>query len=88
MLNPKGKAIITIPDGFLFSSDETTKGIRRFLIEENILKTVIALPQNSFQPFSSVNTSILILEKQSRSYNDTHFIYLQKWSARQTDFRS
>ncbi|MBK7573355.1 MAG: N-6 DNA methylase [Bacteroidetes bacterium] len=80
MLNPKGKAIITIPDGFLFSSDETTKGIRRFLIEENILKTVIALPQNSFQPFSSVNTSILILEKQSRSYNDTHFIYLQKWS--------
>lgn len=78
ILKPGGKAVVVVPDGFLFNNDNISIRIRKYLVENNILKAVISLPPGVFQPFTGISTSIIILEKGSQINEDVFFLNLQK----------
>ncbi|WKZ59220.1 MAG: N-6 DNA methylase [Cyclobacteriaceae bacterium] len=63
LLQPYGKAIILIPDGFLFTNDNSSKEIKRMLLLNDWIEAVHSFPSGSFKPYSAVNTSLLILNK-------------------------
>ncbi len=59
-LCPNGRAVIVVPNGFLYRSGQDQE-LRRELIEQNSVEAIIALPENAFAPFSAVRASILVL---------------------------
>src|SRR6185503_20766925 len=62
-LNPNGKAVIVVPDSFLFTDDKTHRRLRGELVVSRAVKAVVSLPNGIFQPYSGVATSILFLQK-------------------------
>lgn len=62
-LNVHGKAGVIVPEGIIFQSQNAYKNLRKMLIEEGYLYTVISLPAGVFQPYSGVKTSILLMDK-------------------------
>ena len=61
-LTPNGRAGIIVPEGIIFQSQNAHKQLRKMLVE-NYLVAVVSLPGGVFQPYSSVKTSILILDR-------------------------
>jgi type I restriction enzyme M protein len=61
-LKQEGRLIITIPQGFLFTSDMYSKKLKEFLIDQNYLEAVISLPKNIFS-FTNIQTAILVFKK-------------------------
>lgn len=51
-----------LPDGFMYGEGVKTR-IKRRLMEECNLHTVVQLPNSVFKPYASVRTSILFFEK-------------------------
>jgi type I restriction-modification system DNA methylase subunit/two-component sensor histidine kinase len=70
---PMGKAIIVVPESFIFSDYKGIKGIKRHLIEKGLLHGVISLPAGIFLPYSNVKTSLLIIEKTISDKNAVYF---------------
>ena len=63
MLKPDtGRAAIILPDGFLFGEGVKTT-IKRELLTEFNLHTIIRLPKGVFSPYTGINTNILFFEK-------------------------
>ena len=62
-LNVHGKAGVIVPEGIIFQSQNAYKNLRKMLIEDGYLYTVISLPAGVFQPYSGVKTSILLMDK-------------------------
>lgn len=63
-LKLKGRAAIVVPEGVIFQSGTTYKALRKMLVEDGYLHSVISLPAGVFQPYSGVKTSILILDRE------------------------
>jgi type I restriction enzyme M protein len=61
-LKPQGRAVIAVPDGFLFRSG-VERDLRRSLIEQGQVEAVIGLPAGVFLPYTSVKGSLLLLRK-------------------------
>ena len=61
-LNDSGRAGVIVPEGVIFQSQRAHTQLRRLLVE-TALVAVISLPGGVFNPYSSVKTSILILDK-------------------------
>ena len=61
-LMPSGRAGIIVPEGIIFQSQNAYKQLRKMLVEEYLI-AVVSLPAGVFNPYSSVKTSILILDK-------------------------
>lgn len=61
-----GRAAIILPDGFLFGEGVKTT-IKRELLTEFNLHTVIRMPKGVFSPYTSINTNILFFEKGERT---------------------
>jgi type I restriction enzyme M protein len=61
-LKPGGRAGIIVPEGIIFQSQSAYTQLRKMLVE-NYLVAVVSLPAGVFNPYSSVKTSILILDK-------------------------
>lgn len=62
LLKDTGRAAIVLPDGTLFG--EGIKGrIKRKLLEECELHTIIRLPKTVFAPYTSIATNLLFLTK-------------------------
>ena len=57
-----GRAAIVLPDGFLFGEGCKTN-LKRELLEEFNLHTIVRLPKGVFSPYTSINTNILFFEK-------------------------
>jgi len=57
-----GRAAVVLPDGFLFGEGVKTT-IKRELLEEFNLHTIVRLPKGVFSPYTSINTNILFFEK-------------------------
>lgn len=57
-----GKAAVVLPDGFLFGEGVKTT-LKRELLEEFNLHTIVRLPKGVFSPYTSIATNILFLEK-------------------------
>ena len=57
-----GRAAVVLPDGFLFGEGVKTT-LKRELLEEFNLHTIVRLPKGVFSPYTSINTNILFFEK-------------------------
>ena len=62
-LRQGGRAAVVLPDGFLFGSDNTKVNIKRKLLTECNLHTVIRLPASVFAPYTSITTNLLFFDK-------------------------
>ena len=62
VLKKKGRAAVVLPDGTLFGEGVKTK-IKKMLMEECNLHTIIRLPNSVFAPYTSIKTNILFFEK-------------------------
>ena len=61
-LKAGGRAAIIIPDGFLFGTDGPKLAIKKHLLENFRLHTVVRLPAGVFSPYTSITTNILFFE--------------------------
>lgn len=61
-----GRAAIILPDGFLFGEGVKTT-LKRELLTEFNLHTIIRMPKGVFSPYTSINTNILFFEKGEKT---------------------
>lgn len=61
-LKRDGRAAVIIPDGFLFGADNAKVNIKKKLMEEFNLHTIIRLPHSVFAPYTSITTNILFFD--------------------------
>lgn len=66
-LKKGGRAAVIIPDGFLFGQDAAKVEIKRRLVEELNLHTVVRMPQSVFAPYTSITTNILFFDSTRKS---------------------
>lgn len=62
-LKEKGRAAVILPDGFLFGTDNAKVNIKKKLLNEFNLHTIIRLPSSVFSPYTSITTNILFFAK-------------------------
>jgi len=61
-LKKTGRAAVIIPDGFLFGTDNAKIAIKKKLLSEFNLHTVIRMPSSVFSPYTSITTNILFFD--------------------------
>ena len=62
VLKDQGRAAVVLPDGTLFGEGVKTK-IKKLLLDECNLHTLVRLPNSVFAPYTSIKTNILFFEK-------------------------
>lgn len=62
-LKKNGRAAVILPDGFLFGTDNAKVAIKKKLLSEFNLHTVIRLPHSVFSPYTSITTNILFFDR-------------------------
>ncbi len=58
-----GRAGVILPDGFLFGDDNAKIAIKKKLLSEFNLHTIVRLPNGVFAPYTSIATNILFFDK-------------------------
>lgn len=61
-LKKKGRAAVVVPDGFLFGLDNAKVNIKKKLISQFNLHTVVRLPGSVFSPYTSITTNLLFFD--------------------------
>lgn len=61
-LKKNGRAAVILPDGFLFGTDNAKVNIKRKLLREFNLHTIIRLPGSVFSPYTPITTNILFFD--------------------------
>lgn len=62
-LKKNGRAAVILPDGFLFGTDNAKVNIKKKLLREYDLHTIIRLPGSVFAPYTSITTNILFFDR-------------------------
>lgn len=62
-LKKNGRAAVILPDGFLFGTDNAKVNIKKKLLSEFNLHTIIRLPSSVFAPYTSITTNILFFDR-------------------------
>jgi type I restriction enzyme M protein len=62
-LKKNGRAAVILPDGFLFGTDNAKVAIKKKLLSEFNLHTVIRMPSSVFAPYTSITTNILFFDR-------------------------
>ena len=62
-LKKNGRAAVILPDGFLFGTDNAKVNIKKKLLSEFNLHTIIRLPSSVFSPYTSITTNILFFDR-------------------------
>lgn len=62
-LKENGRAAVILPDGFLFGTDNAKLAIKKKLLTEFNLHTVIRMPHSVFAPYTSITTNILFFDR-------------------------
>ena len=62
VLKDGGRAAVVLPDGTLFGEGVKTR-IKKMLLDECTLHTLVRLPNSVFAPYTSIKTNILFFEK-------------------------
>ena len=63
-LKANGKAAVVLPDGFLFGNDTAKINLKKKLLNEFNLHTVIRMPGSVFSPYTSIATNILFFDNR------------------------
>lgn len=74
-LKENGRAAVILPDGFLFGTDNAKINIKKKLLGEFNLHTIIRLPGSVFSPYTSITTNILFFDRTG-STKETWFYRL------------
>ena len=61
-LKKNGRAAVILPDGFLFGLDNAKVNIKKKLLKEFNLHTIIRMPGSVFSPYTSITTNILFFD--------------------------
>lgn len=61
-LKKNGRAAVVVPDGFMFGLDNAKVNIKKKLIGEFNLHTVVRLPSSVFSPYTSITTNLLFFD--------------------------
>ena len=62
-LKQGGRAAVILPDGFLFGADNAKVNLKKKLLSEFNLHTIIRLPGSVFSPYTSITTNILFFDR-------------------------
>ena len=62
-LKLNGRAAVILPDGFLFGTDNAKINLKKKLLSEFNLHTIIRLPGSVFSPYTSITTNILFFDR-------------------------
>lgn len=57
-----GRAALLVPSGLLFSGSQAEMDLRHRLVDKAKLEAVITLPDDAFQPYSTLTTHLLLVE--------------------------
>ena len=68
-LKDTGRAAVILPDGFLFGNDNAKVNLKKKLIKEFNLHTIIRMPGSVFSPYTSITTNILFFDKSKATEN-------------------
>jgi type I restriction enzyme M protein len=66
-LKKGGRAAVVLPDGFLFGTDNAKMSIKKKLLAEFNLHTVIRLPGSVFAPYTSITTNLLFFDNTGKT---------------------
>ena len=62
-LKEEGRVAVILPDGFLFGTDNAKVNIKKKLLSEFNLHTVVRMPGSVFAPYTSITTNILFFDR-------------------------
>lgn len=62
-LKQDGRAAVILPDGFLFGTENAQVAIKKKLMSEFNLHTVIRMPHSVFAPYTPITTNILFFDR-------------------------
>lgn len=62
-----GRAAVVVPDGFLFGLDNAKVSIKKKLLTEFNLHTIVRLPGSVFSPYTSISTNLLFFDNEKPS---------------------
>ena len=74
-LKTDGRAAVILPDGFLFGNDNAKMSIKKKILTEFNLHTIIRMPASVFAPYTSITTNILFFDN-SHPTKETWFYRL------------
>ena len=66
-LKKNGRAAVILPDGFLFGTDNAKINIKKKLLNEFNLHTIIRMPGSVFAPYTSITTNILFFDNTGKT---------------------
>lgn len=78
-MKENGRAGVIIPDGFLFGSDNASIEVKKILLKEMNLHTIIRLPSSVFAPYTSITTNILFFENKRAADAPNGFKTKEVW---------
>ena len=67
LLSDNGRAVVFLTQGLLFNEGHGLKDIRKFLIDNGYLESVIEFHGGVLLPYTAVNTALLVLSKNNKS---------------------
>ncbi|BDF79015.1 HsdM family class I SAM-dependent methyltransferase [Pyramidobacter piscolens] len=66
-LKKNGRCAVILPDGFLFGTDNAKVNLKKKLLSEFNLHTVVRMPGSVFSPYTSITTNILFFDNTGRT---------------------
>ncbi len=72
-LKENGRCAVVLPDGFLFSDEAVKLEIKKKLISDFNLHTILRLPSGVFAPYTSITTNILFFDKVGKTEKIDYF---------------
>ncbi|OFZ28340.1 MAG: DNA methyltransferase [Bdellovibrionales bacterium RIFCSPHIGHO2_01_FULL_40_29] len=66
-LKAGGRAALVVPEGVLFQTNAAYQDVKRKLLTDCNLHTVVSLPAGVFLPYSAVKTSLIFFDKTKRT---------------------
>ncbi len=78
-LNHGGRAGVVVPDGFLFGTEGAKLAIKRRLLQEFNLHTIIRLPGSVFSPYTGIATNILFFNNERAEGAPEGFATKETW---------
>ncbi len=68
-LKTDGRAALVVPEGVLFQTNMAYQAVKKKLLTECNLHTVVSLPAGVFLPYSAVKTSLIFFDKTKTTKN-------------------
>ena len=66
-LKNDGRAALVVPEGVLFQTNSAYQAVKRKLLTECNVHTVVSLPAGVFLPYSAVKTSVIFFDKSKKT---------------------